>query len=105
MRLHRKPRVVDHPNTLGPKATALGVWDHWATAPTRGPVMAYRWNPRNASPMVVMDEVEREAWVRSMVLLARRRARDRIAREVREGRWWVPRGFTVEDLDKLVAKL
>lgn len=83
---------------------ALGWWDYWAAHATSGPIFPYWWNPRNANPMA-MTEPEREAWVRSMVALARRRARDRIAAEIREGRWWVPRGFTVEDLDKLVAKL
>lgn len=87
------------------KAKALGWWDYWAQHPTTGPRVLYRWEPRNADPWIVMDEVEREAWVRSMVLLARRRARDRIGQEIREGRWWVPRGFTEADLDALISRV
>ena len=44
MRLHRKQRAVAHPNTGGPKASALGAWDHWANITEAwGPIKPYRW--------------------------------------------------------------
>jgi hypothetical protein len=40
-----------------------------------------------------------------MVAVARRRARDTVAAEIEAGCWWLPPGFTVADLDALLAKL
>jgi hypothetical protein len=57
--------------------------------------LPYRWRP---------DDAEREAWAATMVQIARRRARNIIAAEISDGRWWVPRGFTVADLDALIAE-
>ena len=50
------------------------------------------------------DTAMPEAEVRSRVLEARRRARDRIAGDIEAGAWWVPQGFTVADLDALIAE-
>lgn len=90
------------------KAHALGAWDYWAKHPTTGPRAIYRWNPRNAHPGVMAElesEPDREEWVRTMVLLARRQARDTVAREIEQGCWWVPAGFTVADLDAKIAEV
>jgi hypothetical protein len=56
----------------------------------------YVWRGDTATP---------EAAVRSRVAEARRRARAVIVREIEAGRWWVPRGFTVADLDALIAEV
>jgi len=85
------------------------VWNYWAKGGTDGlrgvqgggrrldipPARPYRWRP---------TDPERAAWVASMVAVARRRARDRIAQEIEAGVWWVPSGFTVADLDALLAE-
>ena len=82
-------RVGDYPGSCQP----------WVSAPRRvglPPTLPYRWRPTDR---------QREAWVASMVGLARRRARDRIAGEIESGRWWVPGGFTVADLDAMIAEV
>lgn len=48
---------------------------------------------------------EREAWAATMVAVARRRARDRVAAEIEAGCWWLPRGYTVADLDAMIAEV
>jgi hypothetical protein len=84
------------------------IWDYWADSGTDGqrgirnhrnrsgfpPTRPYRWREH---------EAERDAWVAVMVGDARRRARRIIAAEITDGRWWVPRGFTVADLDAMIA--
>jgi hypothetical protein len=58
--------------------------------------LPYRWR---------QGDQEREAWAATMVDVARRRARDLIAWEIVAGRRWVPRRFTVADLDALIAEV
>jgi hypothetical protein len=86
------------------------VWDYWARGGHEGmrggraggrrlgipPVRPYRWR---------QSEAEREEWVASMVQVARRRARAVIVAEIEAGCWWVPKGFTVADLDALIAEV
>jgi hypothetical protein len=50
-------------------------------------------------------DARRAAWVAAVVAEARRRARATVAREITEGRWWVPAGFTVADLDTVIAEM
>lgn len=91
------------------------VWDYWAKQGRdggRGPIKPYVWRGRQEEahpPMVEQipeqpGDREREAWAASMVQLARRHARETIVAEIEAGRWWVPKGFTVADLDALLAE-
>jgi len=76
-------------------------WDYWATGGRDG-----RAGDDCACPSCSAGDVLPggwEAWAR--VAEARRRARAVITREIEAGRWWVPRGFTVADLDALIAKV
>lgn len=43
----------------------------------------------------------RDAEVAAAVAAARARAREVVRQEIRDGRWWVPPGFTEQDLDGL----
>jgi len=86
------------------------IWDYWARNGKDGqpgirnhrnrsgfpPTRTYRWRAA---------EAERDAWVAGMVADARRRARRIIAAEITDGRWWVPVGFTVADLDSMITEV
>jgi len=75
-------------------------WDYWARGGKDG-----RAGPECDCDDCTEGEREREAWAAGLVAEARRRARATIAREIEAGRWWVPRGFTVADLDALIAEV
>ena len=84
-------------------------WNYWANGGTDG-LRGVRGGGRRldippARPYVWRQgDAERAEWAAAMVAAARRRARDRIAGDIEAGAWWVPRGFTVADLDALITE-